>query len=209
MITDCWKFMLHATAVSLFFGCLAAAGQAEEAPALPLPERAGYESFRLIVERNIFNANRQKARPVQPVRERQEAPKVTQFTLIGTLITEASSYAFFSGTEPEFNGVFELGDTIAGRVITGIRSNGITLAGDNPVLLLEVGKGLRRVGDGEWEPIAGREAARPGPPITQSQTGPAASAGDTRADSAQTPAGAPDSDILRRMMEKRRQELGQ
>lgn len=200
---------------------LAAAAIAEETPPAPAPDAGGFESFRVIVERNIFNAGRQKPPAGPPVPE-VPAPRIIQLTLIGTMITEVSSYAFFAGTEPEFNGVRELGDQVAGHTLTSIRSDGVSLDGEGQVISIEVGKGLRRQESGAWEPGTGMDfVSRPGPSITQNRRSAAgsrrrsgesgssstASGADIQADSASTAAGAPDSDVIKRMMEKRRQEL--
>ncbi|MFB3788374.1 MAG: hypothetical protein ACE15F_18600, partial [bacterium] len=154
-------------------GCLllflAAAAFAEETPPAPVPDTGGYDSFRAVVERNIFNAGRQKPPAGPPVQE-APAPRIIQLTLIGTMITEASSYAFFAGTEPEFNGVRELGGQVAGHAITSIRSDGVSLGGEGQVIFIAVGKGLRRQETGAWEPSTGMDfVSRPGPSITQNR----------------------------------------
>ncbi len=224
-----WKTVPRAAGAGCLALLLAAAAFAEETPPAPSPVTGGYDAFRLVVERNIFNASRQKPEVVRAAREKPEDPKITQLTLIGTLITEASSYAFFAGTETEFNGVRELGDRIAGWVLTGIRSDGISLAGGGPDITLEVGKGMRRQEPGDWEPSTGMEfVSRPDTSITQNQRGAeepgrsaegsrrrsggtgrrsSAAGSEIQAESAPDAGGTPDADLIKRMMEKRRQEL--
>ena len=106
------------------------------------------ESFNLILKRNIFDRNR---RVFVPRREpAPRAPRTDSISLIGTLISDASSYAFFKSTVPEYNRVVLLGGQLAGYQIDSIKTDGVVLKKENQPISLSVGLGLSRQGDSPW-----------------------------------------------------------
>jgi len=183
---------------------------------------AGLDEFKLVWERNIFNPNRRKPLSPSEIVQPQSAPRVEQFNLVGTMVTEASAYAFFDGSESAFRSVFSVGDRIAGYAIKEIRSDGITMnQNDSPIELL-VGKGLERQDEGEWKAVDGSRLARSGsrrssaqaPVSSQRNTASSTNASAPAVDQSggDKPAGdgggsSAQSDILKRLMEKRKQEM--
>ncbi len=169
-----------------------------------------YESFRIVVDRNIFDPGRSPGRPA-----RSEAPEVQSQTpaqndrvsLYGALIDGGTAVAFFSGTRDEYNRVARQGETIAGYRVIEIRTQSVELEKDGERIDLPVGAGLSRPGEGGWtvitespvldrEPEAGRERsveeARP-----RIETANESSQGSEP----------PVSDLMQRMMERRKREL--
>jgi len=119
-------------------------------------EGISYESFRIVVERNIFDPGRSPGRPA-----RSEAPEVQSQTpaqndrvsLYGALIDGGTAVAFFSGTRDEYNRVARQGETIAGYRVIEIRTQSVELEKDGERIDLPVGGGLSRPGEGGWTVI--------------------------------------------------------
>ncbi|MBN2327084.1 MAG: hypothetical protein JXR73_08005 [Candidatus Omnitrophica bacterium] len=168
-------------------------------------QTAGFEQFSILLERNIFNPNRKG--PSAPRIVREEAPKIDQFTLIGTMIDDADAFAFFEGTESAFNAVCQIGGVIAGQKVEEIRSDGITLIVNEQPVQIAVGKGMMRQEKGAWALTSEIHYARkraPSPPASQE----ARIVSNDNASPPQTESSSTN-DILKKLMEKRRQELNQ
>lgn len=169
-----------------------------------------YESFRIVIERNIFDPGRTAARPGRPevtVSAIAEPVRNDRFFLYGALIYEGTAVAFFSGTRDEYNLAARKGGSIAGYRVVEIRTQSVALEIDGERVDLPVGSGLSRQSDGQWamtseapvldrRPEAGRE--RNGEGASQ-QADARSEAGETESPSA--------SDLMQRMMERRRREL--
>lgn len=116
---------------------------------------AGFEAFRILVDRNIFNHNRKPApQSGGAARGQQEygAPQAAdRLALVGALIDEFGAVAFFSGSKAEYQGVTKQGDSIAGFVIEKIESERIVLKCDGIETVLAVGTSMEREEGGEWQ----------------------------------------------------------
>jgi len=155
---------------------------------------AQFEPFRIVVERNIFNPNRTgRTRATE-----EAAPKVDQIALVGTMESEQGRVAFFDGSEPAFQKVLRVGESVGGFAVKEITPTGVALTGGEKEVALKVNQQLRRVEGGEWR-VSGRDLTR----AEVAQTGGAASAPAMRA----VPANA--SDVLRKLMEQRQKQLKQ
>jgi hypothetical protein len=153
---------------------------------------ASFEAFETIVDRNIFNPNRTgrtRALPDQP------PPRMESFALVGTLESEDGRLAFFDSPDPMYQKVVAEGESIAGMTVRRITATAVQLATEERPIGLRVNQQLRRVEGGTWR-VAPREA--PGGEI-------AFSAGT--AGMPPVPPGA--SEVLRRLMEQRQQQLKQ
>ena len=110
------------------------------APAASIPTlRPTYDSFRLVHTRNVFDPDR---RPVRPVSNAPSLPATRSdyVALTGTLLSAEKSYAFFSGSRPEFNRVLTVREKIANASITGITSANIEVERDGKHLTIAVGQ---------------------------------------------------------------------
>jgi hypothetical protein len=191
-----------------------------------------FDRFQLIVERNIFDSERQK-RVVnrEPPPPRIERPRVQTISLNGTIRYDGKAFAFMNSSESEYRGVFSLGDILGDWRLAAIDTRGVKLETDDIELDLPVGKSLRREGEQAWEVsdeftgavTSGRFASsnneRRGPDGsggTRSSGGPsfgspggsdvaAAAAGNAGGGSGDDAM----SEIMRRMMERRKQELSE
>jgi hypothetical protein len=161
-----------------------------------------YAAFKVIVDRNIFDPNRLPHRPGErPVRQ---APKsVDSLTLVGTMSYEKGTIAFFDGTSSEYKKALKLTDTntIAGYKITHIAPNGVKLVSGTNELELRVGAQLRREEDGPWL-LASQSASYAAPPASASTN----AAATTTPSSSDAASGGAESDIIKRLMEKREKE---
>ncbi len=159
-----------------------------------------YSSFQVIVQRNIFNPNRYGIdsgyRPPQR--------GLPTFSLTGTMSYRQGMYAFFDGTSPDYHKVLKEGGTIAGYTVTNITFAGAQLQGAGQPVNLKVGAAMRQDGDswilsepGQWDQTtvsaAGTETETPASPGTSASAPPSSSSEPN--------------DVLRRLMEKREQEL--
>jgi hypothetical protein len=156
------------------------------------PELKGsYESFKLIAERNIFNPNRRARRPGGS--DEEARPKQTDtISLVGTLVSEKGSHAFFDSNSAEYTKVLESGKPLVGYEIKEITGSGIKLQSGTNSLEMRVGMKLRREEGGEWQLARGNA-----PELSSnaaSSSSPAESPGD-------------ESDIIKRLMQQREQEL--
>jgi len=201
--------MKHIFPIILALSCLAGAGGIahgqETNPALAAavaaqssaPETMDLNYFKIISSRNIFNPNRRRNQPNATVRR---TPRNDWFTLVGTMSYEKGEFAIFDGTRSEYKKALKAHDKIAGYTIAEIAPGGIKLAAaSNQTINLPVGTQMRKPEGGRWA-LAGR--ADPNAEPTPAPEGGATNAAPT---TAATVTG-PDSDIMKRLMEKRLKE---
>jgi hypothetical protein len=158
-----------------------------------------YAAFKVIVDRNIFDPARFPHRPgVQPVVSKPKS--VDSLTLVGTMSYEKGTFAFFDGTSSEYKKALKLTDSIAGYKLTNIAPNAVKLASGTNELELRVGAQLRREEDGPWL-LAGQSSSYVSAPGSAS-TGAAA----TTTTGSGAVSGGADSDIIKKLMQRREKE---
>ena len=163
------------------------------------PASLDYAAFRLIVERNIFDPNRFPRRgPSGP----QTPPKqVDSVTLVGTMSYEKGTFAFFDGTSSEYQKALKLTDAIVGYKVTNIMPDSVTLMAGTNEVEMRVGMQLRREENGPWK-LGGKSG-------TYRAVSDSTSTNAVAAASAASPdaaASAAESDIIKKLMQKRAQE---
>jgi hypothetical protein len=164
------------------------------APSSVLSPTLSLDSFRLISDRNIFNANRTGRRDRSA---EVPAPRVDTITLVGTMDYDKGEFAFFDGSAADLRKALQPGQTIAQFTVAKVARDGVELARDGKTFKMALGQQLRRPEGGDWN-LIGAEMAR-----TEAAT---ANGSDATA-AAAIPADA--SDIVRRMMEQRQKQLKQ
>jgi hypothetical protein len=158
-------------------------------------------AFRIISERNIFNANRSGG-PMRLSSRRQA--RVEGFTLVGTMAYEKGAFAFFDGTSSEFTKVLKTDGVIAGHKVVDILADAVKLEADGKILELPIGAAMRREDEGTWhqgEGIAGNGGSSSNRDSDSSDR-------SSRSNSAST-SSAPSADaseILKRLMERREKD---
>ncbi|HOX57791.1 MAG TPA: hypothetical protein P5205_06200 [Candidatus Paceibacterota bacterium] len=159
------------------------------------PASLDYSAFKIIVERNIFDPNRYPARPAgAPTRQ---PTRVDSLTLVGTMSYDKGTFAFFDGTSSDYKKALKQADLIAGYKVTNILPSSVTLASGTNELKLVVGMQLRREEEGPWR-LSGQSQSY-APPATSTATNSAISSPDTAS-------AAPQSEIIKRLMQRRQEE---
>ena len=172
----------------------AASSSRSGAPAPKLDEA----SFAIIPERNIFNANRSGGRVTVASTRRQ--PRVESFTLVGTMAYEKGAFAFFDGSSSEFTKAVKMEGVIAGHKLADIYAGSVKLEADGKQVELPIGSQMRREDGGNWQlregagSSGGGESASPVSRSSSSSSSPASAAPANQ------------SEILKRLMERREKE---
>ncbi len=163
--------------------------------------RLDYPSFRIIAERNIFNANRSTRSARSGNGEAERQVRVESFTLLGTLGYEKGTFAFFDGTSSPYRKALKPGDTIAGYTIAAVGQDRIRLEADGKTVELPVGMQMRREDEGDWQLTARNDSSG-----NAAQTAAATESGPS-AEKSEAGSGRAESDVLKRLMQKREQEI--
>lgn len=155
-----------------------------------------YNTFRVIAERNIFNASRSGGRAAAPPREARRPARVDTLALVGVMSYEKGTFAFFDGSSGEFRKATRTGGTVGDFKVVDIRPERVQLENGTNRFELRVGARLRREDQGPWQ-------------LSES-TEPLPGAGAGGASAASAPAegsngGAAD-EVLRRLLQRREQE---
>lgn len=105
-------------------------------------------AFRIVSDRNIFNANRSGG--TVRVGSSRRPVRIESFTLVGTMAYDKGVFAFFEGTNSEFTKALKPEGIIAGYKITDILANAVKLEGDGKEFELSIGSQMRREDEGAW-----------------------------------------------------------
>ena len=163
------------------------------------PITLDYSSFKVIVDRNIFDPNRTARGSVGP-RDFSKPKSFDSLTLVGTMTYEKGTFAFFDGTSSEYKKALKLADAIAGYKVTNIAPNGVKLVSGTNQLDLSVGAQLRREENGPWL-LTGQSTTYAATPASTSTNATA-----TTSTGSDTASGSAESDIIKRLMQKREKE---
>ena len=180
------------------------------ATAVAAEKNEGYNAFRFVKTRNVFDPNRSAApRERREERAAPRAPRADSLALTGTMVTSGKSLAFFSGSRSEYSKVIASGDTVGKFKLGEITSAGVTLESEGKSTALAIGRQLTigESGSATEEPIS------TAPPVEPSADAPVASADGGGAEtpaappSTAAPAGGGMSEVMRKMMERRQKEM--
>jgi len=122
-----------------------------EAAVLPPSKSYGFDDspFRIVAERNVFNANRSGGQV--RLSSSHRPARVESFTLVGTLAYEKGAFAFFAGSSSELSKVVKTSGVIAGHKVVDVLANGVRLEADGKILELPIGSTMRREDEGTWK----------------------------------------------------------
>ena len=160
------------------------------------------EGMAMIRERNIFDPNRRAGRRTEGPREASAPARAQVLALTGTMLHSGRALAFFGGSESEYRKVITVGDQVGQFTVGRIARGEVELSGGDERFVLEVGKNLKRSGDGPWQKSEERYAAAAAP-TASSRAEPGKSPTPLEA---AVPAADGAGEVMRRMMERRRQE---
>jgi hypothetical protein len=166
-------------------------------PAFPAPSLR-FESFSLIVDRNIFNPYRLGPSPGRSQRSSRESSVTPFIALVGTMRYEKGFFAFFDGHDPRYRKAIKDGDSFAGYVVSSVEQNQVQLTQNGKSVTMRVSQQLRRNASEAWVLDANSTYQAPDPAQ--------AAASDPTAPP-EIPANA--SEVLKRLMEKRQKQLKQ
>ena len=144
-----------------------------------------YAAFRVISERNIFNPYREPGRTT-PTALTTPTRIGEAFSLVGTMNYGKGDFAFFDGANSEYRRIVRSEGLIAGYTVTEITPHGVELQGHGQKIELKVGAQMRRDEAGGWRLIAACDL--PAAPADSGFSGEA-------------------NDVLKKLMQKREQEL--
>jgi hypothetical protein len=176
---------------------------------LPVPAAGqdGFKAFHYVKVRNIFDPNRRRD-PAEPgavdsaeLASRASDSRGTPYlALVGVLTRPEKQVGFFTGSSGEYQRILGSGQAIGAYKIRNVTMAGVELERDGKAFTLPVGGQIRFDAAG----VGTLQATAPEP----APTAPALSATDAAAPPP-LPPGAPASasDVLKRMMERRQQEL--
>lgn len=160
---------------------------------------ASFDTFRVVVDRNIFNS-------VRTGRTSRDAggdtgPRGDTLALVGTMDSDKGLYAFFDSTDPRLAKAVHEGDSLPPFKVTRITADAVELENNGRKLTLRMAQQLRRPdATSEWT-LVNADVAQPLRPDAS-----AAAAAPVNTPPA-IPADA--SEALRRLMEQRQKQLKQ
>jgi len=163
--------------------------------------KADYAFFAVVPERNIFNSGRVAPRdqPLHPV-EVAATPPTDTLALVGTMTYEKGTFAFFTGSDPDYQKVLPRDGVVAGFRVAAIAPDAVTLAVSNRTVVVRVGTQLQR------DPVSGGWTASLYD-ATQATQRVEQAAAPAVPQSSSAPEEKPDDDVLKKLMQKREQEL--
>jgi hypothetical protein len=152
-----------------------------------------YSFFRIIPDRNIFNPNRY---PHRSGTRRTDSAHGDAFQLVGTMSYKKGTFAFFDGSNADYQKVLERDGSIAGFTLTAIGPDVVILTVSNKPVELKVGDQMHRDEEAGWQLVQGAEA----PSVSASP-----SIENTDAPAEDIDGG--QNDVLRKLMQRREEEL--
>lgn len=203
-----------------------AATQTNKAPARSTaPTGLNYESFKLVNDRNIFDSNRSGGRVGNSDGRSRivNRTRVESFNLVGTLLTEGKTMAFFDGTDSSYRKALSSGSRISSFQVVEIQAAGVRLSEGTNMIDLKVGAGFEREQRGPWKTIGagtkyvGSTSSRNSEETTSADSSSGSSEGEPAPESTNDDTGSTASasaagssmevnDVLRKLMEKRDKE---
>jgi hypothetical protein len=192
------------------------------------PVPGSLQDFDILHMNNIFDPNRKPYREPRKRQDTKPEPQIDAFTVIGLMAYTASKssetapkssevdrqIAVLSGSSSEYSGVFKLNDQIDNLKLISLGDKAVSFAEGETNFSVGIGTGLRRVDGGDWKESTERVSS-----TSRSQY---SSRGTTRSDEntdsakeSEDKAGEADdsedsaAELLRKMMERRRQEVGE
>ena len=154
-----------------------------------------FKSYAIVISRNIFSPTKSIPSTRSEVKK---APQVDIISLVGTMSSDKGQLAFFDGTASAFRSVVKLTNVIAGLTLSVITPEQVTLTSNGQTFLLRVGNQLRREDQGEWKAT---EETLPTASASFSSGGSLSEKTSTVSSSGE------DSDVLKRLLQKREQDL--
>ena len=188
------------------------------------PVPGSLQDFDILHKRNIFDPNRKPYRTLIKRQDPKPEPQIDAFTVIGLMAYTAPKsseadrqIAVLSGSSSEYSGVFKLNDQIDNLKLISLSDKAASFAEGEATFSVDIGTSLRRVDGGAWKESSERvrTASRSGSSRSQYSSRGTARSNDNKdstkdsEDKGGESDGSEDSaaELLRKMMERRRQEV--
>ncbi|MDG1891448.1 MAG: hypothetical protein P8L18_09065 [Verrucomicrobiota bacterium] len=153
-----------------------------------------FSSFNLILERNIFDPDRRGPRKREVKETKPKPPLKDSFTLLGTMSYEGKQFAFFGASDSSWAGAFKPGDSLADHTLAQIKFDRVILQWGDDTIDFAVGDARFRYGDTPWNTQNGLSAGSEDQAL------------DSPADVSEV-SKLEGNDLLKQLMERRKQEL--
>ena len=183
----------------------------------PMP--GSLQDFSLLWNNNIFDPSREPDRQERKRPDPEPEPQIDAFTVIGLMAYADRQIVVLSGSSSEYNGVFKLNDQIDNLKLISLGDKAVSFAEGETNFSVGIGTGLRRVDGGAWKESTERVSSTSRSGSSRSQySSRRTTRSDENTDSAkesEDKAGEADdsedsaAELLRKMMERRRQEVGE
>jgi hypothetical protein len=172
------------------------------------PVKQGFQSFKMLQTRNIFDPQRQPLSQPTP-HQRTSTPRPDTAALTGTMVTADKKLAFFSGSRADYNKVLGEKGQIAQGTITHITETDVEIERDGKRVVVSIGQSLPLkdeaiVTDGSVKPEAASQFESASAASNSGSTTASSSSSPTTDSSSNSSAA---SDVLKRMMQRRQQEM--
>jgi hypothetical protein len=183
--------------------------------ALAADKPAGYAAYKLVWQRNIFDPQRRAPEPERTRRSSApttSAPRTPSFRLSGTMVSDDRMLAFFGGSRSEFNKVITTGGKIGDFTVKKIGAVQVELTRGDQTYQLDIGQQLT-IGDRVEIGTASSASLSSASPQSSSPGGGVAPTSTPSGEGASTPSPSDSptsnniSDVVRKMQERRRQEM--
>lgn len=156
------------------------------------------KNFDVLVKLNIFDPQRGTPPPKPTPPRNEPPPRPDKIALKGTLVEDDKAFAFWDGTLSEFRTVAELKAEVGEFTVKEVTSVYAVLGLADKDFKIHVGDELEKPVGGQWALISnsGRGGFSSG-----------ASLGSSKSSSADDEAGM--SDVMKRLLERRKKQMGQ
>ena len=195
----------------------------EEKSEVTKPVPGSLKDFGILHTNNIFDPNRKPYRPDRKRQDPKPEPQIDAFTLIGLMAYAAQTgnrqIAVLSGSSSEYSGAFKLNDQIDNLKLISLGDKAVSFAEGEATFNVDIGTSLRRVDGGAWKESSERVRSASKSRSSRSQySGRGTTRSDKNEDSAKDAEGKEDesdgatdseAELIRKMMERRRQEVGE
>ena len=183
------------------------------------PVPGSLQDFDILHFNNIFDPNRKPYRPGRKRPDPKPEPQIDAFTLIGLMAYADRQIAVLSGSSSEYSGAFKQNDQIDNLKLISLSDKAVSFAEGENTFSVDIGTSLRRVDGGVWKESSERvrTTSRSGSSRSQYSSRGTARSDDNKdsekdsEDKEDESDGSEDSEaeLLRKMMERRRQEVGE
>lgn len=141
-----WSFVLAVTLAGIPWNGIW--GEEAKTPPSKYPD---FETYKILVERNAFDATRNsKAKRDAQANASAPPPPRQTLRLLGTWIDSENASALFEGDGTTPREGVKRGGTIAGYTVEDIRTDAVVLRKDQETLELRVGSGLEKGENDKW-----------------------------------------------------------